>query len=158
VTPDRSKLWVLKTVELGPRAAEGIGRYPVIEGPAYPCLVSGVDGDGNEVAGLRLPDLTRPVATHAGWNVRDPKTGSPEQQIPMQGFTRWFPKTRTDREKTGDPRPSIEERYESRSRYAELIKLDADDLARQGYVLEQDVEPVVANALARYDAAMGTGA
>ena len=154
VTPDRSKLWVIKTVDLGARAGEGVGEYPSVEGTTYACLVSAVDQDGNEVAGIRLPDLTRPVASHTGWNVRDPETGSPDQQIPMQGFSRWFSITRAEREAAGDPRPAIEERYRSRAEYIELVRRDTENLAHDGYVLEQDVDLVVQNAADRYDAAM----
>jgi hypothetical protein len=156
-TPARSTLWVLKAVDLGPRASEGIGTYPTTEGATYPCLVPAVDGDGNELAGIRLPDLTRPVATHTGWNLRDPSTGSPEQQIPMQGFSRWFPRTRDERERTGDPRRSVHERYADRERYRQLVVADARKLASERYILEEDVDLVVDNALARYDAAMDPG-
>ena len=96
---------------------EGIGRYPARLGRSYPMLVPAVDADGNEVAGVRLPDLTVPVATHTGWNPRHPETGAPEQIIPMMGFTRFFPATRAAREPDGDPRPSIEERYASKDDY-----------------------------------------
>lgn len=157
VTPTRSKLWVIRTSDLGPRAGEGVGEYPPVEGDSYACLVSSVDSDGNEVAGVRLPDITQPVATHAGWNVRDPETGSPDDQVPMLGFTRWFPRSRAERESTGDSRRSIEERYESRDEYSALVRRDAEGLARDGYILEQDVDLVVQNAVDRYDAAMTSG-
>ena len=49
--------------------------------------------DGNEVTGIRLPDITVPVATNTGWNTRHPETGSPELIISMMGQTRFFPKT-----------------------------------------------------------------
>jgi hypothetical protein len=154
VTPDRSKLWVIKSMELGARADEGVGVYPSVEGATYPCLVSAVDGDGNEVAGVRLPDLTRPVATHSGWNVRDPETGSPEQQILMLGFSNWFAATRAARDEAGDPRLSVEERYGNRDEYLELVRLDAAALVRNGYVLAEDMELVVQNAVDRYDVAV----
>lgn len=154
VTPDRSKLWVMRQTDLGDAAENGVGVYPPIEGESYSCLVSAVDADGNELAGIRLPDLTRPVATHAGWNVRHPETGAPDQVVPMQGFTRWFPVTSSDREAANDVRPAINERYESRDKYAELVKLDADALAKAGYVLPQDIDLVTQNAIDRYDAAV----
>lgn len=151
---DPKKLWVMRKTDLGDRADQGIGVYPPVEGEAYPCLVSAVDADGNEVAGIRLPDLSQPVATHAGWNPRDPETGSPDQIVPMQGFTRWFPVSAKDRSAVSDPRPSIEERYESREKYDELVRRDAKTLVDEGYVLEQDFELVVQNALDRYDVAV----
>ena len=35
-----------------------------------PHYVSALDEDGNETAGVRLPDVTVPLATFTGWNVR----------------------------------------------------------------------------------------
>jgi hypothetical protein len=155
ITPDRSKLWVIRTIDLGARGDEGVAEYPTVAGETYPCLVPAVDSDGNEVAGIRLPDITQPVASHAGWNPRDPKTGAPEQQVPMIGFSRWFAATRSERQATNDVRSSIEERYESRAKYIELVKLDTVKLVENGFVLEQDVDMVVQNAIDRYDVGVG---
>lgn len=154
VSLDPGKLWVMRQNDLGNQASKGVGIYPPIEGEHYSCLVSAVDADGNEVAGVRLPDLTQPVATHTGWNVRHPDTGSPDQIVPMQGFTRWFPTNAAQRTSTGDPRISIEERYESRDQYEALVERDAKALADAGYILEQDIDLVVQNSLARYDVAV----
>jgi hypothetical protein len=152
--PDPARLWRLREMDLGPDAERGIGRYPVAEGRAYPALVPAVDADGNELSGVRLPDLTVPIGTHAGWNPRHPDTGAPEQIIPMMGFTRFFPATRAGRERTADPRPSIEERYASRDAYLALVHNEAVKLAEQRYILEEDVDLVVANAADRYDLAL----
>jgi hypothetical protein len=154
VTPDRSKLWVIRTIDLGERADEGVAEYPVVEGETYPCLVSAVDSDGNEIAGVRLPDITQPVASHTGWNLRDPETGSADQQVPMMGFSRWFPATREERDATGDIRPSIEERYSTRTDYVELVTRDTEKLVQSGFVLAQDTDLVVNNATDRYDIAL----
>jgi hypothetical protein len=35
--------------------------------------VPAVDRDGNEVSGIRLPDVTTPLATYTGWNLRHPQ-------------------------------------------------------------------------------------
>jgi hypothetical protein len=115
-----------------------------------------VDADGNEVAGLRLPDLTVPVGTHTGWNLRAPETGAPEQVVPMQGFTRFFASTRSQREATGDPRPSLEERYESRESYLQRVRAEAERLVGERYVLAEDVERIIASAAERYDLAFGS--
>ncbi len=154
VTADPDKMWVMRTIDLGSRQAEGVGVYPPVEGAAYPCLVSAVDEDGNEVAGIRLPDVSVPVATHTGWNTRAPETGAPDQQIPMQGFSRWFASTRAERGASGDPRLSIKERYSSRDEYARLVREAASELIRDGYVLPEDLELVAQNAIARYDYAL----
>lgn len=153
-TPDPMRLWVIRTIDLGPRAAEGIGVYPTAEGTAYPCFVPAVDEDGNELRGLRLPDITQPVATHTGWNLRAPDIGAPEQQLPMRGFTRWFPHSRDVRDPTEDPRPSIGERYSKATAYERAAREDAGRLVEQGYVLAEDLELAVRNACERYEHAL----
>ena len=152
--PDPDRLWVVREVDLGPEADRGIGRYPVEEGRIYPCTVSAIDSDGNEIAGIRLPDLVVPVGTHTGWNPRAPETGAPEQIIPMEGFSKFFPATKSAREASGDPRLSIEERYGSCEAYLKQVREVAQKLATEGYILEEDVENVVSACGAGYDAAM----
>jgi hypothetical protein len=73
----------------------------------------------------------------------------------MIGFSRWFAATRSERQATNDVRSSIEERYESRAKYIELVKLDTVKLVENGFVLEQDVDMVVQNAIDRYDVGVG---
>ncbi len=156
-TPDPSRLWRIREVDLGPDAAQGIAAHPVREGREYPRLVSAADADGNDVAGIRLPDLAVPVGTHTGWNLRHPDTGAPEQLMSMQGSSHWFAATAAQRRTSGDPRPSLEERYESREDYAERVKKSATALANTGYLLEEDIETVVQSCLERYDCALSGG-
>jgi hypothetical protein len=151
-TPDPERLWVLRTVDLGPEVDRGIGRYPAIEGMTYAALASAVDADGNEVGGIRLPDLTVPVATHLPWNPRHPETGAPEQIVPMQGSSHFFAATRAEREAARDPRPSLEERYNSREAYLDRVRAAANKLVDEGYVLAEDIEIVVRACARRYDA------
>ncbi len=155
-TPDRDRLWLIRPVDLGPDEAAGIGRWPAVEGDAYPCLVSAVDDDGNEVAGIRVPDVAVPVGTHTGWNVRAPETGSPEQQIPMQGFTDFFSASAAGRDAAGDPRPAIEERYADRDEYLRRARVVAEDLVSNDYALSEDIKLMVDNAAERWDAAMAS--
>jgi hypothetical protein len=152
--PDSKRLPVLRTIDLGPEAELGIGNYPVEEGRAYPCFVSATDEDGNEVAGIRLPDLTVPIGTHTGWNPRDPETGAPEQIMPMQGFSQWFPRSVEERIATGDPRPAILERYQNRDDYLERVCNAAHELVAARYVLAGDVDDIVADAAERWDYVM----
>ena len=65
------------------------------------------------MAGIRLPDLTVPLATYTGWNPRHPSQGAPEQSLRMHGATIPFAPTQSVREQSGDLRPSIAERYSS---------------------------------------------
>ena len=62
-------------MDLGRGEARGVGDYPARPvGEAYPCSVSAVDNDGNEVAGIRLPEVAVPLDTHTGWNLSGAKT------------------------------------------------------------------------------------
>lgn len=149
--PDPERLPALRQVDLGPDADHGIAHYPVTEGERYPAYVSNVDTDGNEIAGLRLPDLTVPLGTHAGWNPRHPDTGAPEQIMSMQGFTQFFARTQAEREASDDPRPSIEERYQSKDVYLAEVRNQAELLAHDRYVLPEDVDLIVADAAERWD-------
>jgi hypothetical protein len=153
--PDPERLWVIRTTDLGARASEGIGAYPVVEGETYPAFVSALDGDGNEVAGIRLPDLSVPLATHLPWNLRDPESGAPEQIVPMIGSSHPFPATKQARQASADPRPSIEERYASKAGYLDAVREEAEGLAGARYLLLEDVDAVVADAAGRWDWASG---
>jgi hypothetical protein len=149
--PDPALLPALRRYDLGPDAARGVGRYPAVAGEAYPTYVSAVDGDGNEVGGIRLPDLTVPLATSTGWNPRHPDSGGPGQLVNMQGSTVPLPPTAGARRASGDPRPSIAERYPDRATYLQRVRRAADALVGDGYLLVEDVATVVAAAGARYD-------
>src|SRR6266849_6829081 len=112
---------------------------PPTPGRAFGSLVSAVDGDGNEVGGIILPELAVPLAAHTGWNLRHPDIGGAEQLLVFAGATIPFARTRAERETSGDPRPSIAERYASREAYLDRVREAARALARDGYLLEDDV-------------------
>jgi Alpha/beta hydrolase domain len=152
--PDPQRLPFIRTVDMGGDEERGICRYPAQEGAFYPALVSAVDADGNETAGIRMPDITVPVGTHAGWNPRDPVTGSPEQIVAMNGLTLWFAPDEATRAARGDPRRSLAERYRDEADYGAKVRAAAERLAVERYLLEEDVERVVEAAVARYRAAM----
>ena len=155
--PDCDRLWRVRELDVGPQAPLGIAAYPVREGREYPHLVPAADADGNDLAGIRLPDLTVPVGTHTGWNLRHPDTGAPEQLMSMQGSSHWFPATEAQRAGNGDPRPSIAERYASREDFAGQVQAAAAQLAAEGYLLPEDIELVTQSCLERYDHAVGLG-
>jgi len=122
-----------------------------------PFLVPQVDGDGNELSGIAFPDVAAPLATYTGWNFRNPAIGQPGEVLPLAGSYIPLPLTRAAREAIRDPRLSIEERYGSRARYQAIVADRAAKLVQEGYMLAEDVDVVVARALARFDdAAKGT--
>jgi hypothetical protein len=103
-----------------------------------------VDADGNEVAGIALPEIRVPLATHAGWSLRHKDIGGEEQLLVFAGATVPFARTPREREAAGDPRPSIEERYSSRDDYLTRVRAAALELAGRGHLLPEDVELSVA--------------
>ena len=121
-------------------------------GSAFPSLVPQVDGDGNELAGIRMPELAVPLATYTGWNLFNEQSGPPGVLSSMQGSFIPFARTRAERERANDPRPAIEERYPSRDAYLARVSTAAHDLAEQGYLLKEDVPHVVEQAGQRWDA------
>lgn len=152
VAPDPEKVPILPRLDLGPDADRGIGRFPVTLVGVWPTFVAAVDGDGNEIAGVRLPEVSQPVATYTGWNPRGDEMGGEGQILPMFGSTIPFTATAADRARTGDPRPSIAERDRDRDDYVARARAAADQPARDGYILRQDLDLVINDALARYDA------
>jgi hypothetical protein len=139
-------------LDFGPGVDEGVPTLlPPKVGTPYPNLVSAVDADGNELAGIRLPDISVPLATYTGWNVRHPDFGGPGQTLSLLGSTIPFPATRAERQATGDPRPSIEERYPSKEDYLVRVKQAAEALVQQGYLLAEDLPTVTEQASQRYD-------
>ena len=137
---------------------------PAAVGRDYPRLVSQVDADGNELAGIRLPLVSAPLATHLGWNCRHADIGGEGQTLStggasggtLRGSSIPFAATRSEREASGDPRPSIEERYASRQDFLDRIDAAARQLAADGYLLAEDVEPMVAQAAEHYEALAGS--
>jgi hypothetical protein len=125
---------------------------PSSTGPVYPIFVPTVDADGNETAGILLPDLTVPLATHTGWNLRHRSIGGPGQIIGTTGGTIPFPAARSDREATGDPRLSVEERYASRGEYLEKVRIAVRTLVDGGFLLAEDLDELLAQASQRFDA------
>ena len=96
------------------------------------------DADGNDVAGVRLPEVQVPLATYTGWAVR----AAPQNDDGCEGSGQYipFPKTKADRLASGDPRLSIEERYGNIETYSTLLHKAVDDLVRSGYLLPFDAQ------------------
>ncbi len=142
-----------KRLDYGPDWAKGILSrvLPETIDPPYTVQVPRVDGDGNEVAGIVLPELAVPVATHTGWNLRHPDIGGAEQLLVFAGATIPLARNRAEREATGDPRLSVAERYASREVYLDRVRRAALALAREGYLLEADVPLSVAAGARLWD-------
>ena len=137
----------------GPRFHQGILDVipPILLDTPYPVFVPKTDSDGNDMAGIRLPDVSVPVATYTGWALRASAPGDPVpivdgcdaagQRIP-------FAKTMADRLAAGDPRPSLQERYADHAAYVNLVTEAAQDLQRQRLLLDMDVQAYIVGAQA----------
>ncbi len=119
---------------------------PVALPERYRVLVPKVDRDGNEIGGIRLPDIAVPVATAMGWSVRAADAGAAGELCYLDGSYLPFARTKAEREASGDGRLSLEERYRGREDYAAKVHEAAAALARDGYLLPEDVERISTRA------------
>jgi hypothetical protein len=126
-------------LDFGPNWREGIlSIQPPRVGEPSPVLVPQVDADGNERDGVRLPEVTVPLATYTSWNLRDPSIGASDQRVSFEASYLPFHKTAGERQKTGDPRKSIAERYSGREDYLSRYASELDDLIKQRWILPED--------------------
>jgi len=121
----------------------------------YRPLVSRVDADGNEVAGIRMPDIAAPLATYTGWNLYNAPYPT-DELCDRNGSYLPFAATRAEREAHHDPRPSVQERYSSREDYLLKVRANAEMLVKDRFLLDEDVEAYVTNAAKLYDSIMAT--
>jgi len=112
---------------------------------AYTILVSKVDHDGNDVAGIRLPAVAAPLGTYTGWNLR-PRGLAEDELAGLLGSFVPFAKTKAERRKTGDPRLSLEERYKDQADYVRQVSRAARILVEDRYLLPEDAERMIAQA------------
>jgi hypothetical protein len=132
--------------DFGPDFDKGILSVlpPKLVGTPYPVFVPKTDADGNDIAGIRMPEVTVPVATYTGWALRaDGLDG-----CDAAGQKIAFAKTKAERLAAGDPRPSIEERYADHAAYVTLVTRAAQDLKAQRLLLDEDVAATIAAAQA----------
>ena len=89
-----------------------------------------------------------PLGTYTGWNVMS--SGPFKGQMclfasPVGGFIP-FAKTRDERLASGDPRPSLEERYRTHDGYVAALSAAARSVAKSGYLREADADAMIKQA------------
>ena len=127
-------------LDFGPQWKEGIVSFePPKVGNPFPVLVPQVDGDGNDLGGVRLPELQVPLATYTGWNLRDPSIGAADLRLSFYGSFIPFAKTPAERQKSGDPRLSVAERYASRDEYLGKFAEATMKLIHERFLLPEDL-------------------
>jgi hypothetical protein len=139
-------------LDFGPEWPSGIcTKLPPAVGEPFASLVSAVDADGNEVAGIRPVELAAPLGTFTGWNPRHPEQGAPSDIMAMMGSTLPFARTPDERARRGDPRPSIAERYPSRDDYLARVRAAANALVKARQMLAEDIDAVVERASKQWE-------
>jgi hypothetical protein len=121
---------------------------PRTVGTPYSALVPKTDADGNDIAGVRLPDVAVPLATYAGWNLRAMPAGGDDDGCDHAGSLIPFAKTKTERLASGDGRLSIEERYATHADYVAAVASVAHSLAHDRLLLDDDVQNYITTAQA----------
>jgi hypothetical protein len=120
-------------------------------GPIYPSFVPKTDVDGNDVAGVRLPDVQVPLGTYTGWALR----AGPQEGDGCEGSGQYIPfaNTKAERLASGDPRLSLEERYPDVETYSSMLHAAINNLQKAGFLLPFDAERMlnkdVSNALSK---------
>jgi hypothetical protein len=109
----------------------------------YGTRVCAVDADGNEIAGIRLPPIAVPLGTYTGWNAY---RAQPCELCDRDGSLIPFARDKRERETTGDPRPSLEERYGNRDAYVARVKAAAEALVADRLLLPADAAAYVTAA------------
>jgi hypothetical protein len=127
--------------DFGAQFEEGILSIlpPKLVGTPYPVLVPKTDADGNGVAGVRLPEIAAPLATYTGWGLRAYPAGA-DDGCDASGQKIDFPDTEADRVTSGDPRPSIAERYPTHAVYVAAVTEAVTHLQQQRLLLNVDAQ------------------
>jgi hypothetical protein len=92
-----------------------------VSGLEYAVLVPQVDVDGNDVAGIRAPEIQVPLATYTGWNLRHRKGLGAGTPWLVHGSFLPFARDAAEGAARGDPRRSIAERYPTHTRYLAAV-------------------------------------
>ena len=122
-------------------------------------FVQSVDADGNAVGGIRHPLLDAPLATHVGWSLRAAGYGEGDL-FTIQGSMIPFAATEAERQRAGDPRPSLAARYASREAWAEKLADAANAWSPIGCCWREDADRLIAAArefMGRVPGAVGAG-
>jgi hypothetical protein len=114
-------------------------------GPIYPSYVPKTDSDGNDIAGIRLPELTVPLATYTGWGLRSGVWANDGCEASGQFIP--FQATKAGRVAAGDPRPSVQERYHSFGDYRSKVVEAVEKLVKRRFLICDDTQGIVTRLL-----------
>ena len=127
-----------------------LNTYPgAATGKFYPNSVPKVDIDGNDIPGIRLPEVVAPVATNSGWALRAAAFGAKADGTDgceAGGQSIVFAPTKAARDAIGDPRLSLDERYGNRAGLVAARTAAANALLGKRLLLQADVNAYITNA------------
>jgi len=108
-----------------------VGMEPPTWRGTYVNLVPQVGADGNELAGVRLPELQVPLGSYTGWNLRAPETGFPDYRASFVGaFIAW-------------PKDEVLGRYRTRDEYFGCFTDAALGLVRERFLVADDLPAIL---------------
>jgi hypothetical protein len=99
-----------------------------------------VDAGGNEIAGIRLPDIAVPRGTFTGWNLY--RAPYPAGELADREGT-FLPFAATEAERGDDPRASLAVRYPGTA-YADALHTVIGKLLNDRFLLVEDAERYIA--------------
>ncbi len=105
-------------------------------GPIYPSFIPKTDRDGNDIAGVRLADVTVPLATYTGWALR--RGAQANDGCEANGQFVPFPMTEADRAAKNDPRASVAARYPTFADYHGKVRAALNDMVEDRLLLCED--------------------
>jgi hypothetical protein len=104
-----------------------------------------VDTDGNELGGVPVVLRDAPLGTYLGWNIV--AAGFHQGKIcNYAGGMIPFARTKAERMASGDPRPSLEERYHDHGGYVDAVRAAAANAVKQGFLLQVDADKLIKQA------------
>ena len=155
--------WMIPTIN--PPIIEGVFERNPGNGPIYADLVPNVNSDGNETAGLMMPEVQVPLGTYAGWSYRSGGINAPTPDndgpdgCEAAGLFIPFYNTLPQRQAAGDPRPSVAERYPTYASFLDKVVNATSKLVSSRFLLcGTDTATVLANQVQDWSAAPPQGA
>jgi hypothetical protein len=150
-----ARIWQARSLDYGPDYAfSGIVAFepPKLSGAPFGNRLPAVDDSGNETSGIMNPIVAVPLGTQMGWNLAAKPASADTEMAYLTGSYIPFARTKQERERAGDARLSLEERYKNREDYAMKLRAATALLVKDGYWLPQDAGRIEARGLAEWDA------
>jgi len=115
----------------------GSDEPPKVRG-TYVNLVPQIGGDGNEYSGLRLPEISVPVASYTGWNLRSAEIGFPDYRASFIGaYIAW-------------PKETIDKLYKSPEEYFGRFAAAALGLVVERFIVADDLPAILTRGRQEY--------